>query len=57
MKKNIIECVIRYGEKRALSVIELDNGSPLRIKRLKQLTEAYFDKILEATWNMRHKKV
>ena len=58
MKKDIIEIVIRYGSARALWLCEVtNNGSPLRIKRLDQLENAYFDKILKATRDIRDKEV
>ena len=58
MKKDIIDYVIRYGSARALELYETTkNESPLRVKRLKNLENAYMDKILDATRDMWHKEV
>lgn len=59
MKKDIIDMVIKYGEFRALwlSAVMSDKSTRLRTKRLDQLTEGYFDKILKATRDIRLKEV
>lgn len=47
MKKDLIDYVILYGSTRALCLYEVtNNGSPLRVKRLEKLEDAYFNKIL-----------
>ena len=57
MKKDIIDLVIGYGSSRSLWLAALtNNGTPQRIKRLEQLSSAYFDKILKVTRSMRYKE-